>query len=369
LDPSVTRLSDRDYLAVLGAVREVSSVDTRDTFGPVVLTELNRLVRSDVTSLNEVDPVAARLVFLAEPATYVFPEGLDQVLAELAHQHPLIRHHADTGDGSARKISDLLDDAAWHETPIYQRFYRVLDVQHQMSITLPAPLPIVVGIALNRAQGDFDERDREVLNLVRPHLAQSWRRARDHERLEALLGAASDALLETGGGVVVLSDPVHELTAGALARLHRYFGPGSARDPLPAAVRRWLEDQLRGGDGPAGALRLAAPLRAALDERQLVLRHLPGTSGRDDAILLDEQPLDPPTETLRNVGLTDREVIVVRLLSSGATNAEIGKRLSISPWTVKRHLANIYAKLGVNGRVRAAAMAIELDAHHRPRGE
>ncbi len=365
----MTQLSDRDYLAVLGAVHEVAGIGSPDTFGPVVLGELNRLVRSDVTSLNEVDPGAARLVFMAEPTDYVFPEGLDQVLAELAHQHPLIRHHAETGDGSARKISDLLDDSAWHETEIYQRFYRVLDVEHQMSITLPAPLPIVVGIALNRSYGDFDERDRAVLNLVRPHLAQSWRRARDHERLEALLGAASDALLESGGGVVVLSDPVHELTADALSTMYRFFGPRSARDPLPENVRRWVEDQMEIGRRRVGPLQLAAPLRATLGERQLVLRHLPGAGGRHDAILLDERALDPSTDTLRQVGLTDREVIVVRLLGSGASNAEIGERLSISPWTVKRHLANIYAKLGVNGRVRAAAMAMELDAHHQPRGE
>jgi DNA-binding CsgD family transcriptional regulator len=55
---------------------------------------------------------------------------------------------------------------------------------------------------------------------------------------------------------------------------------------------------------------------------------------------------------------------VLSLLSLGAANAEIAARLSLSRWTVKRHLANIYAKLGVNSRIAAAALVLEITGHH-----
>ena len=49
--------------------------------------------------------------------------------------------------------------------------------------------------------------------------------------------------------------------------------------------------------------------------------------------------------------LTPRELEIVRLLCRGLRNKEIASRLSISEHTVKVHLSNIYAKLGVDGRL------------------
>ncbi len=349
---------------MLGVVREVAAVGSRDEFDAVVLEQVTNLVRSDVTTLNEVDPPAGRVAYLTWPETFVFsPEAVD-AFAELAAQHPLIGHHLQSGDGSAIKIGDFLGVQAWHATEIYQRFFSQVGVEHQMSITLPAPSPIVVGIAVNRLEDDFGERDRAVLNLVRPHLAQSWRRAREYERVELLLSAAAGALARGGAGVIVLADPLHELTPGALVSLYRFFGRPAPRDVLPVRVRRWLDACRAQAAAAENPLEMARPLRASLDGRRLVLRHLPVKQDRADVILLDERPADAPAGTLVSVGLTDRESQVVGLVASGASNAEIARQMSLSPWTVKRHLANVYAKLGIRNRAAAAALALEIDAHH-----
>ena len=55
--------------------------------------------------------------------------------------------------------------------------------------------------------------------------------------------------------------------------------------------------------------------------------------------------------------LSKRETEVLGLLAEHLTNKEIGKKLFISPQTVKRHTHNIYGKLGVNGRKAAVAKA------------
>jgi DNA-binding NarL/FixJ family response regulator len=55
--------------------------------------------------------------------------------------------------------------------------------------------------------------------------------------------------------------------------------------------------------------------------------------------------------------LTSRELDVLRLLAAGRTNAQIGAELYISPTTAGVHVGNILRKLGVSGRVQAAALA------------
>ncbi|MEG0028635.1 MAG: response regulator transcription factor [Aurantimicrobium sp.] len=55
--------------------------------------------------------------------------------------------------------------------------------------------------------------------------------------------------------------------------------------------------------------------------------------------------------------LTDREVQVLRMLSTGSTNKEIAAQLFVSEATVKTHLAHIFTKLDVDSRSRAIHLA------------
>ena len=58
--------------------------------------------------------------------------------------------------------------------------------------------------------------------------------------------------------------------------------------------------------------------------------------------------------------LTERELEILRLINAGLANAEIAHRLVIATGTVKRHLNNLYGKLGVESRTQAIARGREL---------
>lgn len=58
--------------------------------------------------------------------------------------------------------------------------------------------------------------------------------------------------------------------------------------------------------------------------------------------------------------LTDRETEVLRLLASGKANKEIAQDLVIGEKTVKTHVSNILAKLGVQSRTQAALYAVRM---------
>jgi DNA-binding NarL/FixJ family response regulator len=65
-----------------------------------------------------------------------------------------------------------------------------------------------------------------------------------------------------------------------------------------------------------------------------------------------------PIEFGRQHGLTTRESEVLSWLSKGKTNRDIAQILGLSPRTVDKHLEQVYAKLGVENRTAAAAIAV-----------
>lgn len=82
----------------------------------------------------------------------------------------------------------------------------------------------------------------------------------------------------------------------------------------------------------------------------------------EDALALADEALatigaGTPQITAGAQLLTDRELDVLRLLAAGKTNPEIAEALFISRGTVRTHVSNILAKLGVNTRREAAEVA------------
>jgi DNA-binding NarL/FixJ family response regulator len=115
---------------------------------------------------------------------------------------------------------------------------------------------------------------------------------------------------------------------------------------------------------------VAAALRAAVaaaDGHAPLLAQIRMLAERARIPLQPAAPADPKTPGAQPppaapgpkipYGLTDRELAVLRLLAVGRTNAQIGAELYISPKTAGVHVSNILRKLGVSGRVQAAALA------------
>lgn len=73
-----------------------------------------------------------------------------------------------------------------------------------------------------------------------------------------------------------------------------------------------------------------------------------------------DRPVTAAEETSAILGVTGRELAVLRLLADGKTAAAIGRTLGISPRTVHVHLTHVYGKLGVNDRLMAVSVARQI---------
>ncbi len=112
-----------------------------------------------------------------------------------------------------------------------------------------------------------------------------------------------------------------------------------------------------GGRGrPSLGIRATAAQGEPIANRAAELVPAPTSSGIAAAFAPDEGSKGPKEA----FGLSKREREVLALIAEGRTNREIGERLFISQKTVGVHVGNILAKLGVSGRVEAAAVSIRL---------
>jgi len=137
--------------------------------------------------------------------------------------------------------------------------------------------------------------------------------------------------------------------------------------PVPAAYARFraAEAYVTAGDRAAAAV----PLRAAAEATErmgvrLIADDVAALARRARIDLhAPEEPAaaaEPDDSPVARLGLTPRELEVLLLVAEGRTNRAIGETLFMSEKTASVHVSRILAKLGVGGRVEAAAVAHRL---------
>ncbi|WP_201759760.1 response regulator [Bradyrhizobium sp. AC87j1] len=120
---------------------------------------------------------------------------------------------------------------------------------------------------------------------------------------------------------------------------------------LPPSLLQWLEQARAKGSSKSQAASLP-------DNPQLRLYYMGETAPNEFLLRLSrESGTALPPEFTSELGLTTREGEVLAWLSKGKTNRDIAQILGLSPRTVDKHLEQIYAKLGVENRTAAAAIA------------
>ncbi|HEX3239841.1 MAG TPA: LuxR C-terminal-related transcriptional regulator [Solirubrobacterales bacterium] len=330
-------LAAADLRMALDFIADAHSFESVDAFRHGILPGLQRLLPSDLVGYNEVDPGGEALV-LTYPDQV--PPAVNLELPRLAHQHPLICVQLN-GDCGTYKISDFLSARQFHALELYEGLYKQIGAEDQIACGLGGRA--VIGIAMNRDRRSFSERDRAMLDLLRPHLAQAHGRVLERERAVELLAALEQGLAERGSSIALVEGDgtIAHLSGPALNLLDSYF-PERRGAILPAPIAEWLA---------AGA---GAPLVAETAAGRLTICARPGSG--TTVLILDESAAITP-ERLLPLGLTSRQAEVLALLAGGAGVEQIARELFVSPATVRKHLEHVYTRLGVHSRAEAIERA------------
>jgi DNA-binding CsgD family transcriptional regulator len=193
--------------------------------------------------------------------------------------------------------------------------------------------------------------------LAHWHSAHDFVETRHRDHGLAVVRSPDPETPESDVAVVVLDNSGSIVHASPIAR--RFFaeycaGEAVTDDAMPGSLSRWLRET--DVDSP-GTLVLSAPWG------RLRVRALPGRTPQGwRLLLLDDRRTAalPSVKALRALGLTDRQAQVLRLLASGHGTQKIADHLYLSPATVRKHLENIYDRLGVKSRTEAVAIALQL---------
>lgn len=248
------QLGRSDIKAVLEFLAEVDELDDQEPYPIGLLDRLRRLIPSRVVAYGEADLAERRYVELVgdDPAD----DEDDEDLYWSVGPCPIADYRVRTGDLTTIRMSDVIGRTRWHEHPVYREYFRPGAIEYIVDLGLGTGKDWYRSVVLlrERDESDFSERDRAVMESLRPHL---------HAR--------------------------------------------EAR----ASLRRALA---------------TAP----------------------DFITRRRGETDPQ--------VTAREREIVALVAEGKTNAEIASELWVTPGTVKKHLENVYLKLGVGSRAAAASL-------------
>jgi DNA-binding CsgD family transcriptional regulator len=347
----MARLSPSDLGQALNFLREAEGVTGHDPFPSELLDLLRELVGCDYVNYCELDRPHERVLFYdgcsrAREVDAGVGEDAVRTFWRLRHQHPVCVHQDLTQDFAALKVSDFLTRRQLRRREIYWEFFRPFGVEFELDVGLPAPPTDTKVFLFESGSRDFTERERLLLDLLRPHFVSLYAAARNRRVLAALEGreesARSLVVLGSNGGVDFVGPDALEL-------LHRYFE--TDRDRLPDVVSEWLREESARLNGDGALRHPPRPLAVKHDDRRLVVQRV------DDVLLLREEAAT----------LTRREREILALVAEGRSNAEIAAKLWLSAGTVRIHLQHIYEKLGVRNRTAAVAHVRDMGRPRRRR--
>jgi DNA-binding CsgD family transcriptional regulator len=135
---------------------------------------LPRLVGSELTTLSVCDLDSGHRRVVSDQPGAISRREIEAFDRHF-FAHPLVQEHGRNATAVTKRISDLLPAGEFRRTPLYNEYYRAIGIEHVTAVPIYVDRRLLVSFVLNRAAAQFSDRERELLDIVRPHLANLYR--------------------------------------------------------------------------------------------------------------------------------------------------------------------------------------------------
>jgi DNA-binding CsgD family transcriptional regulator len=143
-------------------------------FARRVVEWLPRLVGSELTTLSVCDLGSGHRSVVSDAPGAISPVELEAFDRHF-FDHPLVREHGRNPAAVTKRLADLVPADEFRRTPLYDEYYRAIGIEHVAAVPIHVDQRFLVSFVLNRGAVAFSDRERELLDLVRPHLANLYR--------------------------------------------------------------------------------------------------------------------------------------------------------------------------------------------------
>ena len=165
------RLRRADLVGILGFLADVNELESDTSYPIAILARLQDLIACDGLGYQEIDVPARRFGTTVCFPTHPEDHEEDDRLYWTVGPCPICDYRDRTGDLSAVRMSDVISRARYHELPVYREYHQPGGIRDMMDVGLPAGPGRHRSFLLCRGSESsaFSERDRDVLEALRPH--------------------------------------------------------------------------------------------------------------------------------------------------------------------------------------------------------
>ena len=171
-------LRERDVRSALDLVYDAGTLTGPDPFPREFLEDLARLIPADsIVGYHEVvigSP--CRLIEFVEIPSDPIPPPIEEAAQPLCYQDPLTNSRR-RRERRVLKLSDMLTRRQMRKLEFYWSVWKPLGIDDSLRLWLPAPPGRARVIYLERSKRNFTERERSLLELLRPALAKMQAKA------------------------------------------------------------------------------------------------------------------------------------------------------------------------------------------------
>ncbi len=186
-------VSARDLRAMINLVHDGYADEPAQGLSAAVVAGLSQLVRCDSICLFEFSPGHRHCA----GDGCVHDPGLSPVFWAHYWSCPPCSYPERSGDFTAvTKTSDFYSRRQWHNAPMYSDYLRHFGVEDEIVACLPAPPGRSLRLLLRRDSGGFSERDKLLVELLRPHLHAIYQDSQRHRAGSPRLTARQWELLQ-----------------------------------------------------------------------------------------------------------------------------------------------------------------------------